>query len=46
MNNLKNRSFSTGQGVVQSEPNRDPRLSVLFRLLCKKNGPPNFPRKK
>ena len=43
---FKNIEISLGQGVVQSEPNWYPRLPVLFKLLCKKNGPPNFPRKK
>ena len=43
---FKNIEILSGQGVVQSEPNWYPRLPVLFRLLCKKNGPPNFPRKK
>ena len=38
--------ISSGEGVVQSEQNWYPRLPVLFRLLCKKNGQPNFPRKK
>ena len=44
--NFKNRSLLSGQEVVQSEPNQYPRLPVLFRLQCKKNGPPNVPRKK
>ena len=44
--NFKSRSFLLDQGVVQSEPNWYPRLAVLFSLECKKNGPPNFPRKK
>ena len=43
---FKNIEISSGQGVVQSEPNRYPRLPVLFWFLCEKNGPPNFPRKK
>ena len=36
----------SGQGVVQSEPKWYSSLPVTFRLKCKKNGPPNFPRKK
>ena len=43
---FKNKEISTGQGVVQSEPNWYPRLPLLFTLLCEKKGPPNFPKKK
>ena len=32
ISNFKHRSFSSDQGVVQSEPNRYPRLPVPFRL--------------
>ena len=39
-------SFSLGQGVVESEPNCYPRLPVVCRLYCKKNGLSNCPTKK
>ena len=42
----KSCEILSGQGVVQSEPKWYSRLPVTFRLKCKKNGPPNFPRKK
>ena len=36
----------SGQRVVQSKPKWYSRLPVTFKLNCKKNGPPKFPRKK
>ena len=42
----KNCEILSGQGVVQSEPKWYSKLPVTIRLKCKKNGPPNFPRKK
>ena len=34
------------QGIVESEPNGYPRLPVVCRVQCKKNGSPNCPTKK
>ena len=44
--NLKNIEILSNQGVVQRQPKWFLRLPVMFGLYCKKNGPPNVPRKK
>ena len=42
----KKWNFSRVKELLKIEPNWYPRLPVQFRLLCKKYGPPNLPRKK
>ena len=43
--NFKNRSFLSGQEVVQIKPNLVWSIHRVGRLWDKKNGPPNFSRK-
>ena len=42
---LKNIEILPNQWIVQSQSNWYIRLPVMFALYCKKNGPPNVPRK-
>ena len=46
ISNFKNRSFLSGQEVLQIEPNLVWSIPNVGRLWDKKNGPPNFSRKK
>ena len=46
INNFRNRSFISGQEVVQIKPNLVRSIPRVGRLWDKKNGPPNFSRKK